>query len=361
MGTSLEENRVKTVSCAELRQKYPSLITEVRGDEKAVAHAIAAVESIRKGAMVYITAEKWIDAVEKSDAAIVLAPKNNAAQIPANSAKTWILSSNPELLMAKIKSDYFLATPYRNTHIPRRTNSAFIPDSCTIADSATIAHGVVLGEGVVIGENCYIGANSVVEDNVHIGDGTTIHPLVYIGHSCVVGKNCEVLPNTCIGSEGYGYAHDEKWNHYRIPHSGRVVLEDDVHVGANCSIDRGTIGDSLIGRGTKIDNQVHLAHNSVIGKNGLITAQFGMAGSSKIGNNFVTGGKTSVTGHITITDNVQLGGHSAVTKSITESGQYSGYPLQKMQDFLRTKAAMVKLPEMRETLKKLIKNSATKD
>lgn len=344
-----------SVSCLELQQQFPELIVSTRGDLKRNVLSIASVESIAPDSLVYITHDKWMETVEKSACSLVIAPKACADKIPAASTKTWFLSPNPELLMAQIKKNYFLATPYKNNHLPRRSNTAFIPDSCKVADSATVSHGVVLGENVVIGENCYIGANAVIEENVKIGDNTTIHPLVYIGHSCVIGNQCEILPNTCLGSEGYGYAHDERWNHYRIPHSGRVILEDDVHVGANCSIDRGSIQDTVIGRGTKIDNQVHLAHNSVIGKNGLITAQFGMAGSSKIGNNFVTGGKSSVTGHISIGDNVQIAGMSGVTKSITEPGQYGGYPLQKMQDYLRTKAAITKLPEMREALKKFLK------
>lgn len=347
-----------SVSCLDLQQKYPSLVVETRGDLSQKIQGISSVDNIEKNTFVFITNDKRISDVEASACVLVLAPKNCADKIPATTKKVWFLSPNPELLMAMIKKDFFLPTPYKNNHLPRRAANAVIPDSTVIADSATIGPGVVLGENVKIGENSFVGANCVIEADTTIGENTTIHPLVYIGHSCVIGNSCEILPNTCIGSEGYGYAHDEKWNHYRIPHSGRVILEDDVHVGANCSIDRGSIGDSVIGRGTKIDNQVHLAHNSVIGENGLITAQFGMAGSSKIGNNFVTGGKTSVTGHITITDNVQVGGMSGVTKDITEPGQYGGFPLQKMQDYLKTKAAIAKIAEMRETLRALTKKNS---
>jgi UDP-3-O-[3-hydroxymyristoyl] glucosamine N-acyltransferase len=345
-----------SVSCLELQQKYPHLVIETRGDLSKIILGISAIENIQAGSFVYITNDKYLETAENSLCTLILAPKNISDKIPPTTKKTWFLSPNPELLMSFIKKDFFLATPYKNTVLGKRASNAHIPSSCKIAESVTIAPGVVLGENVIIGENSFIGANTVIEANCKIGNDTTLHPLVYVGHSCVIGNNCEILPNTCIGSEGYGYAHDEKWNHYRIPHSGRVVLEDDVHVGANCSIDRGSIGDSVIGRGTKIDNQCHLAHNSIIGKNGLITAQFGMAGSSKIGNNFVTGGKTSVTGHITITDNVQVGGMSGVTKNISEPGQYGGFPLQKMQDYLKTKAALAKIVEMRETLRDLVKS-----
>lgn len=344
-----------SVSCLELQQKYPSFILETFGDLSRTVHSQSSVENIQKDSFVYVLHEKWLNSVEASHCTLVLVAKSLKDKIPKTTQKVWFVCHNPELFMAKIKTDFILSTPYRNKNLPLKATNVFIPDSATISDSAIIAPGVVLGENVVIGQNTYIGANTVIEAHVTIGDNTTIHPLVYIGHSCRIGNSCEVLPNTCIGSEGYGYAHDERWNHYRIPHSGRVVLEDDVHIGANCSIDRGSLEDTLIRQGTKIDNQCHLAHNSVIGKNGLITAQFGMAGSSTIGNNFVSGGKASVTGHISITDNVQIGGMSGVTKSITESGQYGGFPLQKMQDYLKTKAAILKLNDMRTALKEFLK------
>lgn len=342
-----------SVSCLELQQKYSPLILETIGDVSRLVSSLSSIENIQKNSFVYMLHEKWLETVEKSNATLVLIPKTLKDKIPQSTQKVWFVSVNPELLMAKIKNDYILATPFTNQNLPLRSPTAIIPASATVDDTALIGPGVVLGENVTIGSQSYIGANSVIEANTSIGANTTIHPLVYIGHSCVIGDFCEVLPNTCIGSEGYGYAHDEKWNHYRIPHSGRVVLENDVHVGANCSIDRGSLEDTIIRQGTKIDNQCHLAHNSIVGRNGLITAQFGMAGSSSIGNNFVSGGKASVTGHISITDNVQIGGMSGVTKSITEPGQYGGFPLQKMQDYLKTKAALLKIAEMRATLKKL--------
>ena len=343
------------LSCLELQQKYSDLILETLGDLSRAVRSMSSLENIQKESFVYVLQEKALPSVNKAECSLVLIPKTFKEKIPKDSDKVWFISQNPELLMSRIKKDFILNTPYRNPQTPGRSTNVIIPESCQVADSAVIRPGVVLGENVIIGQNTYIGANTVIESDAVIGDNTTIHPLVYIGHSCRIGSSCEILPNTCIGSEGYGYAHDERWNHYRIAHSGRVIIKDDVHIGANCSIDRGSLEDTVIGQGTKIDNQCHFAHNSIIGKNALITAQFGMAGSSTIGNHFVSGGKASVTGHITITDNVQIGGMSGVTKSITESGQYGGFPLQKMQDYLKTKAALLKLTEMRATFKEFMK------
>jgi UDP-3-O-[3-hydroxymyristoyl] glucosamine N-acyltransferase len=344
-----------SVSCLDLQQKYRDQITSTLGDLSLKVDGISSTENVQKDTLVYIANNKWFANVVNSPCTLVLASDTFKEKVQTSPNKVWFFCKNPELLMVDIKKSYFLATPYRTPHMSLRASTAVIHESAMISETAVIGPGVFIGENVHVGQNSFIGTNSVVEANVRIGDDTTIHPLVYIGHSCEIGNNCEILPNTCIGSEGYGYAHDERWNHYRIPHSGKVILEDNVHVGANCSLDRGSIDDTRIGQGTKIDNQCHLAHNSVIGKNGLITAQFGMAGSSTIGDNFISGGKASVTGHISITNNVQVGGMSGVTKSITEPGQYGGFPLQKLQDYLKTKAAIAKLPELRAQLKSLLK------
>jgi UDP-3-O-[3-hydroxymyristoyl] glucosamine N-acyltransferase len=200
-----------------------------------------------------------------------------------------------------------------------------------------------------------------VENNAKIGKEATLHPHVYIGHSCEIGSFCEIMPQAVIGSEGFGYAHDEKGNHFRIPHTGKVVLEDDVHIGAGTAIDRGTIEDSVIGRGTKIDNQVHLAHNTVVGKNGLITAQCVTAGSSQIGDNFICGGKTAITGHIKVTDNVNVAGFSAISNNVKEGGQYGGYPLVPLKQHLKIKASSVHLPELRKQMNRVLRKLFPED
>lgn len=346
---------MNSISAEKAQKAFTKLIPEMQGPADSVFMQISAIENIQADSLVFVTHEKFLPIVEASKASVILVPIS-FKKLPLNKNKTWLLSPNPELAMRFIKNEFFLKTPYRNQNIQTVHPSAIVDSTATIDETAEIGPGVVISSGVEIGARTYIGANSVIEKNVKIGSDTTIHPLVCIGHSCVVGNHCEIMSNSVIGSEGYGYAHDEKWNHYRIPHSGRVVLHDDVHIGACCTIDRGTIEDTVIGQGTKMDNQCHLAHNSVIGKNCLITAQFGMAGSSKIGNNFVSGGKASVTGHVTITDNVQISGMSGVTKSITEPGQYGGFPLQPLRDYLKTKAALVQLPELRKKIESFLKN-----
>lgn len=348
---------MKKITGQQIKDSFSTLVLKTSGPLDAEITGISAIENIQPGSLIFVTQEKFLKTAADSVATAVLAPVSWENKIPSDSRQLWLLSKNPELAMASIKNKFFLATPYRAPQKELIHATAVIAASARIASTAQIGPRAVIGDKVVIGENSFIGAGAVVEAGTTIGDFTTIHPLAYIGHSTVIGNHCEVLPQASIATEGYGYAHDEKGNHYRIPHSGRVILEDHVHVGANTAIDRGTIEDSVIGAGTKIDNQCHLAHNSVLGKNCLITAQFGMAGSSKIGNNFITGGKTSVTGHIEITDNVQVAGMSGVTKSIDEPGAYGGFPLQKLQDYLKTKAALAQLADLRKQVASLLKSN----
>ncbi len=196
----------------------------------------------------------------------------------------------------------------------------------------------------------------MIEPDVKIGRRSHLHPLVFIGHSCILGEECEIHPNTTIGSEGFGYAADEKFNQYRITHYGKVILEDRVHIGANVSLDRGTFLDSRVGSGTKIDNHCHFGHNFVIGKNSLITAGMISAGSVTVGDYCVFGGRTTISGHLEIASKSHISGMSVVTKSIEEGGEYGGFPLQKLRDTLKTRAALRHLPEIQESVKKILKH-----
>ena len=316
----------------------------------------------KEKAFAFINTPRNLGALEKSAVICVLAPLSLKEQIEkSDSRKNWLFSRNVGLAARNIKKHFVFETPYR------RTDYQGIHSTAIIDESSEISPGVVIGPNVVIGKNCrlgegtYIGANTVIEENVVIKSHVTIHPLVYIGHSCEIGHHCEIKSQAIIGSEGYGYEHDHLGNHYRVPHTGRVVLMDDVHVGAGSALDRGTINDTVIGQGTKIDNQCHLAHNTVVGKNGLITAQAVTAGSSTIGDNFICGGKTAITGHITICDNVNLAGFSAVTNDVKEPGQYGGYPLLPLTQHLKIQASRVHIPKMRKQMRKVMKKLFPED
>lgn len=233
---------------------------------------------------------------------------------------------------------------------------AHVHPEAVLASSVRVAPGAVIGAGAVLGEQVWIGAGAVVEAGARLGARTKIHAGAVIGHHCETGENCEIHANTVLGSDGFGYIPQRTGPPVKIPQIGRVILENDVEIGAGCAIDRGAIGDTRIGAGTKIDNLCHIAHNCRIGKNGLITAGFMTAGSTVIGDRFSCGGDVVVADHVRICDDVSLGGRSAVTKDITEPGAYTGYPLMPMKEGLRAIATLRELPRLRKEIQSLLRH-----
>lgn len=332
------------------------LIDSSLGDTSRTVAEFTTPTSKKDNSFAFINNDRLLETVETSaHLTCILAPANLKDKVlTLNSKKVWLFSKNVDLCACNIKRQFVFPTPFRadfNDIHP----TAIIADNVTLGTNVTIAPYAIIGKNCSIGDNSFIGAHSVIEENTLIKNNVTIHPHAYIGHSCEIGNDCEIMPQAIVGSEGYGYAHDHLGNHYRIPHTGKVILHDDVHVGAGTAIDRGTITDSVIGKGTKFDNQCHLAHNSVVGENGLITAQFVMAGSSTLGNNFMSGGKAAVTGHVTVTDNVHIAGLAAITNDVKEPGQYGGYPVIPLRQDLKAKASMVHLPELRKQMKRVLR------
>ncbi len=345
------------VTCAKILEKFPALFGETIGALDQPVAGINSPELAKAGEMAFLATPKALTIGLAGKASIlVIPPKAKEQAFAARGLRTILVSPNPERAMAIVISEFFRSTPYTNPGVQKVHASAIISPGVKIAPTARIGPHAFIGANVVIGANAYIGANAVVEDGCVIGEATVIHPLAFIGHSTFIGARCEIHPGSVVGKEGFGYAHDEKFNHVRIPHQGNVVIGDDVHIGACVAIDRGTFGETRIENGVIIDNLVHIAHNNRIGRNSVLTSGFTMAGSSKIGANFVAGGKAVIAGHIEIADNVQVAALSAVSKSIPTAGQYGGSPLVPLQQFIKMKAAMAHLPQMRKALKQITKH-----
>jgi UDP-3-O-[3-hydroxymyristoyl] glucosamine N-acyltransferase len=177
----------------------------------------------------------------------------------------------------------------------------------------------------------------------------------------MIGDRCEIHSQSVVGKEGFGYAYDAKGKSVRIPHQGRVVIEDDVHIGSCTTIDRATFDETRIGSGGKFDNQMHIAHNVTIGAHAIVTGGFMVAGSTHIGSRFLAGGRSTVSGHLELGDGVQISGLSAVTKSIAKAGKYGGHPLLPLQDHLKMKAALVHLAQMRRQLNSVLQKLGISD
>ncbi len=345
-----------SVRIYEILENLTDLIHLERGSKDYLIQALSASQQASENALIFVSSPTHLKEALKSSAQAWVVHNKLISQVP-DSIPVVLSSPNVQLVMALIGKKFFPITKNRQPISgPRIHERAQIADSAKIGEDCIIGPGAVIGDRCCVGPRTVIGANAVLEPDVKIGEDCHIHPLVFIGHSCELGHRCEIHPNTTIGSEGYGYAQDNAFNHYRITHYGRVIIEDDVHIGAGVQIDRGTFLDSRIGSGTKIDNHCHFGHNIQIGKNSLITGGMITAGSARLGSYCVFGGRTTIAGHLEICDKVQIGGLSGITKSISQPGEYGGHPLQPIKNELRTRAAIKELPKLVQQIRQILKH-----
>lgn len=221
----------------------------------------------------------------------------------------------------------------------------------------TVGSGIdsraVVSSSVRLGNNVTIMAGAFVGDNVVIGDNTVIHPNATIYDDCQIGRDCVIGPGTVIGFDGFGYVPLESGTYYKIPQIGNVIIEDNVEIGACCTIDRATVSHTIIRRGVKLDNLIHIAHNVEIGENTVIAAQTGISGSTKLGKQNMIAGQVGMIGHIETADNVVVIAQSGVSKSLTRAGTYFGSPAKEHRTALKIEGAIRSLPELIERVKAL--------
>ena len=235
--------------------------------------------------------------------------------------------------------------------------TAVVDPSASLGEDASVMAYAVIGKHVKIGKNCTIYPYVFIGDNVVIGDDAVIYPGAVIHENCELGNRLVIRAHAVIGGEGFGFATNEG-KHTRIPQIGNVKLEDDVEVGACTCIDNGTLGSTLVRRGTKIDNLVHLGHNVEIGEDCFLIAQVGIAGSTKAGNHVVFAGQVGCTGHITIGDNVVFAGKTGITGNVKGNQTYAGYPMQPHMEWKRSQIYLKHLPQMSKRIKELEKKLA---
>jgi len=233
---------------------------------------------------------------------------------------------------------------------------SYIDESSSMGEGGYRAAFSYIGKNTSIGKRVKIHANAVIGDGVHIGDNCTIHEGAKILSQCKIGNNCEIHANAVIGSDGFGFAPQEDGTYKNIPQLGNVILEDNVSVGSCTTIDRATMGSTIIKKGSKIDNQVQIAHNVVIGENTVIAAQAGISGSTEVGKNCIIAGKAGLIGHLKIADKTTIGANTGISKSITVEGStILGYMGFDIKDFLRSYAVFKKLPDLQNKVKDLEK------
>jgi len=233
----------------------------------------------------------------------------------------------------------------------------------TIGSDTTLDEDIFIDDFVKIGRKCSIGKNTLIHsgttvgDNVKIGNNCKIESNVTIYRGSIIGDNVIIHSATVIGSDGFGFAKNDDGSFKKIPQNGIVKIEDNVEIGSNCSIDRAVIGETLICKGVKLDNQIQVAHNVEIGEDTVIAAQAGIAGSTKIGKRCMIGGQAGIVGHLVICDDVIIGASVGVAKSITQPGVYTGYRAKPMRDALKDDIYLKEIPKLKDRIKKIEENN----
>lgn len=337
-----------------LKSRFPEVISEIYGNEMLPIERIASKKNADKAAISFVFKVERIPEFLKSNCGALVIPQKGSDHLKAANGKVILTSTNPELAMALIVKEFFapktLSTAGNEIH-----PSSIVSKTARLGKNVGVGAGAVIGDFVQVGDNTQISANCVIEENVRIGKNCQLYPLAFVARDCELGDDCVIQSHVSIGSQGFGYAHDQSGNHFHKPHLGKVILGTNVEVGAGTQIDRGTVEDTIIGDGTKIDNLCHFGHNAVIGKNCLITAGFISAGSVKIGDNFVCGGRTTIAGHLEVGSNITIAAHSTVGGTTLEAGAYGGYPLVPLATHKKNQASTAFIAEMRKDISRLMK------
>lgn len=325
-----------------LRELASLLNGEISGDQETDITGVSGIYGAQKGDITFVSSKKYLKDIAGTRASCVIVKEFiTDLRIPQ------LRVSNPYLGFAKLL-EHFYAKPAKPTGISR---DAFVSDTATIA------------EPVSVFPFCYI------SDDVSVGRETVIHPHVYIGENSSVGEQCIIYPHvtlregvrignrviihsgSVIGSDGFGYVF-EQGSYYKIPQVGGVIIEDDVEIGANVSIDRATTGNTVIGKGTKIDNLAQIAHNVTIGSHAIIVAQVGIAGSTQAGDYVTLGGQVGVAEHTKIDSGTMVGAQSGIMGHLTK-GVYSGSPAIPHRDWLKSQVIFARLPELQKRIQEL--------
>ena len=295
------------------------------GNANTMVSDVAPIESAQSHHLAFITEEKYMPFLASTQAGVVLVTASLLANANANAnANTAIIAvENARGAMGQLLQLVSKAMNPAKKGIEQPSYIAegvSIPDDAYIGAFAYIGHNVRLGKGVQIYPNTYIG------DNVTIGDNTILYAGVKVYAHCVIGAHCILHAGVVVGSDGFGFEPDAQGVNQKIPQIGNVIIEDDVEIGANTTIDRAMMGSTIIRKNAKIDNLVQIAHNVEVGKSDFLCAQVGIAGSTKIGSHCILAGQVGVAGHIEITDNCVFGAQTGVPNSIRKPGMYMGYP-----------------------------------
>jgi UDP-3-O-[3-hydroxymyristoyl] glucosamine N-acyltransferase len=323
----------------------------VEGDPGSAVSSFGKIEEAGAGQLAFLANPKYEDHLYTTSATVVII--NASQELKQAVTATLIRVPDAYSAFATLLAKYQEMVTQQMTGIQE---PSYISKSAKLGDHVFVGAFTYIGEQAVIGNQVKLFPNVFLGNNVKVGDNTIIHPGVKIYHDCVIGKNVTIHAGTVIGGDGFGFAPQADGSFKKVPQIGNVVVEDFVEIGANATIDRATIGSTIIRSGAKLDNLIQIAHNVEVGNNTVIAAQAGVSGSTKIGNNVMIGGQAGIVGHIQIADGSKINAQSGVSKSIkTPNAAVTGSPAFEYTSALRSQAVSRKLPDLEKRIKELEK------
>lgn len=322
----------------------------IEGDENAQVSTLSKIEDGTAGALCFLSNPKYENFLYTTAASVVIVAKDFVPTQPT--AATLVKVQDPYSAFSVLLDKYNEVASMNSEEVGIHSSSFVHPTA-------------------IIGKNVYIGAFCCIEQNVVIGDDAKIYPQTYIGADSKIGKDCRFFPgvklykhtivgdrvtvhsNTVIGSDGFGFAPQKDGSYNKIPQIGNVVIEDDVEIGANTSIDRATMGSTFVRKGVKLDNLIQIAHNVEVGAHSVVAAQTGISGSTKLGENSVIGGQVGIAGHLTLGKRTQVGAQAGINFNTEENKQWHGSPAQPLKEWMRSTVIFKKLPEVDKRVREL--------
>ena len=327
---------------------------QIVGDAGVKISAAQVIQRATPADVTFLSDPKRISVLKSSATKLVLAP-HSAEQVVRDFASiTFILVDDPEMRFLQIAG---VLHPRRTTSISGVSQSAVIASCASIGDSTVVGHCAVIGRNVKIGRGCRIEHGTVIEDGCVLGDNVILHPNCVLYSDVIIGNDVTIHATCVIGADGFGYR-TVNGRHERLPHYGTVRICDDVEIGAGTTIDRAKVGETIIGTGTRIDNQVMIGHNCQLGPHNLIVSQVGFAGSTSTGSYVVCGGQAGIADHVHLGDGAVIGGKTGVHRDMKGGQAYFGTPAAPINEAARNMTALRRLPQMRNTIKQLERDVA---
>jgi len=324
---------------------------EIRGDKSVSVHDIAGIEEAREGALCFLNDEKYVRYLPETKASIVLMSRSIA--FDGETRATLIIVDNARVAVAQLLQMVSEVMHPRKKGIEQPcfiAEGVEVPEDAYIGAYSYIAKGAKLGRGVQIYPQSYIG------ENVKIGDNCLLYAGVKVYYNCEIGKDCILHAGAVIGADGFGFEPDANGVNQKVPQIGNVVIEDDVEIGANTTIDRAMMGTTRICKNTKIDNLVQIGHNCEVGESSFLCAQVGLAGSTIVGKHCIMAGQVGAAGHLSIPDGTILGAQTGVAGTIRKPGMYMGSPAIDAMQWRRAQVVFKNLPEIQRLINEMSKN-----